>query len=213
MEKRVTVVDYGLGNLFSIMRALTHVGAHVDITSNPEAIPRTQRLILPGVGAFGDGMLQLRSRGLIEPIQQVALAGRPLLGICLGMQLLFSRSEEFGPHEGLGLIKGKVVRLRDTDPTGNRVKVPHVGWSELKPRVSLRDWGSTVLEGLAEGEAMYFVHSFVPCPEEPVAIAQNAYGGYSYCAVVEKGNIIGFQCHPEKSGEVGLEALRNFLKR
>ncbi len=214
MEKRVTVVDYGLGNLFSIRRALAYIGVRVEITSSTEVIRQAEWLILPGVGSFGDGMQQLRTRGLIEPILQFAQSGRPLLGICLGMQLLFSASEEFGLHEGLGLIKGNVAQLHNADPTGRRVKVPHVGWSELiRPR-SLTDWGSTILEGPLEGDAMYFIHSYVPYPEnESVIIAQINYGGYLYCAAIEQGNVIGCQFHPEKSGKAGLHLLRNFIGR
>ena len=127
----VTVVDYGLGNLFSIQRALNYLGASVDITSSPEAIRDAGRLVIPGVGAFGDGMSQLKERGLIEPILEFAGSGRPLLGICLGMQLLFSESEEFGLFRGLGLIDGSVIRLHDQDPTGRHVKLPHIGWNEI----------------------------------------------------------------------------------
>ena len=210
---RVTVIDYGLGNLFSISRALSHVGATVEMTSDPDAIRRARGVVLPGVGAFGDGMRQLRNRGLIEPIEDVAQSGRPLLGICLGMQLLFKGSEEFGMHEGLGLMEGRVRRLRDTDPDGRRVKVPHIGWSALQPSAGLAHWRDTVLDGLAEGDAMYFVHSYIPFPErEATTIAQMAYGGRAYAAVVAQGRVTGCQFHPEKSGAAGLSLLRNFVQ-
>ena len=208
----VTVVDYGLGNLFSIDRALTYLGASADITSSPEAIRRAGRLVLPGVGAFGDGMRQLQERGLIEPILAFAGSGRPLLGICLGMQLLFDESEEFGLYSGLGLIEGRVIRLHDQDPTGRHVKVPHIGWNELHQPKHSEHWGSTPLDGLEEGDAVYFVHSFVPYPElDSVTIARMSYGGHWYCAAVQKENVLGVQFHPEKSGNVGLLVLRNFL--
>jgi len=132
----------------------------------------------------------------------------------LGMQLLFDESDEFGRHEGLGLVQGRVVRLRDTDADGGRIKVPHVGWSELRCPERRGDWRTTVLEGLVSGDAMYFVHSYVPFPnDETLTMAQFTYGTHTYCAAVEQGNVIGFQCHPEKSGQIGLRILQNFMKR
>lgn len=209
---KVTVVDYGLGNLFSIQRALTHLGADVEVTSDPERVGKADALILPGVGAFGDGMDQLRKRRLVEPILQAVGRGRPLLGICLGMQLFFTRSEEFGRHEGLGIIEGTVLKIQETDAAGRRIKVPHVGWSPLHPAPA--GWSSTVLEGLSDGDSMYFVHSFVPFPEKgSVTVAQIEYGGHAYCALVEKGSVVGSQFHPEKSGQAGLQLLQNFLGR
>ncbi len=214
MKKQVTVVDYGLGNLFSVGRALAVVGAEVNVTWRPEAIRSADRLVLPGVGAFGDGMERLRERELLEPLAQFAKSGRPLLGICLGMQLLFSESEEFGRHEGLGLIAGSVLRLSEVDEDGQRVKVPHVGWSELERPGLGADWDSTFLDGLADAESMYFVHSYVPFPErETLILARFTYGGRSYCAAIEENNLMGIQCHPEKSGHVGLRVLSNFLNR
>ena len=209
----VTVIDYGLGNLFSICRALTYIGAQAEVVSDPMAVRRAQGLVLPGVGAFGDGMRQLTARGLTEPLREAARAGRPLLGICLGMQLLFTESEEFGRHEGLGLIEGRVRRLRGTDPDGRRVKVPHIGWSALEPCAAAERWRGTVLEGLAPGDAMYFVHSYVPFPErEAATLARMRHGGHAYAAVVAEGRATGCQFHPEKSGEAGLSLLRNFVQ-
>lgn len=208
----VTVVDYGLGNLFSIERALDHLGFSANITSDPQAIRQAGRVVLPGVGAFGDGMRQLRARGLVGPIQEFASSGRPLLGICLGMQLLFDESEEFGQSDGLGLIEGKVIRLKDQDPTGAHVKLPHIGWNELRQPEHGDQWGSSALDGLDDGDAVYFVHTFIPHPEtDSVTIARMNYGGHWYCAAVQKQNVLGMQFHPEKSGEVGLQILRNFL--
>jgi len=207
----VVIIDYGLGNLFSLSRALAHVGASPLVTSDPKAVRRAERLVLPGVGAFADGMRGLRERGLIEPVLEAAAAGRPLLGICLGMQLLFSWSDEFGRHDGLNLIPGRVTRLADTDATGARVKVPHIGWAELlapKPR-PLAD---PIFDGVSERDAMYFVHSYIPEPNDATAtIARFRHGSHLYCAAVRWGNVLGFQCHPEKSGAVGLKVLRNFL--
>jgi len=210
----VAVVDYGLGNLFSIDRALQHVGSWAEVTSSAEVLKRSAALILPGVGAFGDGMQQLRLRGLIDPILEFVGSGRPALGICLGMQLLFSESEEFGQYDGLGLIPGKVARLQDLDPSGRRVKLPHIGWSDIyrtRPKDSRH---SAILDGVKDGDAMYFVHSYVPFPEtDSVCVATASYGGHPYCVVAEQGNVTGVQFHPEKSGEVGLQLLRNFVEK
>ena len=210
----VTVVDYGLGNLFSIQRALTHVEARVEITSSPEVLQRAKGVILPGVGAFGDGMQQLQDRALIEPLRQYARSGRPLMGICLGMQLLLNQSEEFGQFGGLGIIGGTVVRLGDTDPDGGRVKVPHIGWNELCRADCIDTWDSTVLRSLDDGEATYFVHSYAPVPKgRAVPTARINYGGHWYCAAFEEENVIGVLFHPEKSGDAGLRILRNFVDK
>ena len=211
---RITVADYGLGNLFSIRRTLEHLGVAVDITSDPEAVRHAQGLILPGVGAFGDGMRQLHERGLVEPLRELVRAGRPILGICLGMQLLFSESEEFGAHEGLGFIQGRVQRLSGRGVDGERVEVPNVGWNVLIRSPGLSSWDGTLLEGLAESESMYFVHSYVPRPVDPgVTLAWIHYGGQSYAGVVQRDNVMGCQGHPEKSGATGMRILRNFVHR
>ena len=210
----VAVVDYGLGNLFSIDRALQHVGSRAEVTSSAEVLERSAALILPGVGAFGDGIQQLRSRGLIEPIVEFARSGRPALGICLGMQLLFTESEEFGQYDGLGLIPGKVARLQDSDPSGRRVKLPHIGWSDIYRTRPEDPQHSAILDGVRDGDAMYFVHSYVPFPEtDSVCVANTSYGEHRYCVVAEQENVTGVQFHPEKSGEAGLQILRNFVEK
>jgi len=212
--ERVTIIDYGLGNLFSLQRALAHLGVPGEVTEDPGKIRDAVRLILPGVGAFGDGMQQLRARGLVAPLLEAASRACPLLGICLGMQLLFTESEEFGRHEGLDLIRGRVRRLHPQRPDGRRVKVPHVGWSALRLPPGRSDWSGASLRRHQPGEAMYFVHSYVPCPEsESVVTAVMEYGGRAYCAVVESGSLLGVQFHPEKSGEPGLRLLKQFVER
>ena len=214
MSASVTIVDYGLGNLFSIQRALQALGAQVELASGAEAIRRAQRLILPGVGAFSQGMQELTGRGLVQPLCEAARSGRPMLGICLGMQLLFRESDEFGVHQGLGLMAGRVARLRSTDAARGRVKVPHIGWSDLELSGRQAGWQGTILEGVAPGDAMYFVHSYVPQPEqEDAVIARMRHGGTSYAAVVEQQSLAGCQFHPEKSGPMGLRLLDNFLRK
>lgn len=207
----VTVVDYGLGNLFSIKRAIERIGAEALITDDPKAVAEAQYLVFPGVGAFGEGISNLHAKNLAEPIQEVASSGRPVLGICLGMQLLMTESEELGLHRGLGLIRGRVVRF----PAGKRgpgYKIPQIGWNSIHLPGHLKGWDGTILECLREGEFMYFVHSYVVVPEAPsYVLAVTTYGDLTYCSVIRKDNIYGCQFHPEKSGEPGLDVYRNFL--
>lgn len=204
----VTVVDYGRGNLFSIGRALEHLGATPRFTSDPNEIENAPRLLLPGVGAFGDGMEGLRSRGLVEPLRRHAKSGRPFLGICLGMQLLLDESEEFGRHEGLGIVPGKVARFPESP--ARDWKVPHYGWNKLAPAAA---WGGTALSGLDDKARMYFVHSFYAAPADPAhRLAATPYAGIEFCSVLRAGSVLGCQFHPEKSGESGLCLLSAWLK-
>lgn len=209
MDKRVTVIDYGRSNLLSVKRALEHCGAQVSFACAPEQIQSAQRLILPGVGAFADGMQQLKEKQLLQPIIEAAKNGVPLLGICLGMQLLFESSEENGLHAGIGLMQGKVTAIPKTDLQGCPQKVPHVGWGKLIP--TQPDFAGSFLQGLPPQAECYFVHSFHACPVQPAhQVAYTLYGGHSICAAVQSGNLIGTQFHPEKSGEIGLCILRAF---
>lgn len=209
----ITLVDYGLGNLFSVERAIKHIGGEVIITDAPETIIKANSLILPGVGAFGEGILNLRRKGLVEAIKTVALSGRPLLGICLGMQLLMTFSKELGVHQGLNLIEGKVVHLSDTRNASQHYKVPHIGWSELELPNENTTWANTILKELQAGDSAYFIHSYVVMPSNSAnVLATTTYGGYKYCAVIKKDKIYGCQFHPEKSGPVGLQVLKNFLE-
>lgn len=214
MPQRVTIVDYGLGNIFSVARAVEHFGAEVELTDEPARLLEAERLILPGVGAFANGMQGLRDRGLVEPLRAYAAGGRPLLGICLGMQMLVSQSEEFGTHEGLGIIPGKVVAISGKDGGGGAMKVPHIGWSELARPPSRPGWGDTVFSGVDEKSSAYFVHSFTVVPErEADRLADTWYGDCRISAAVQHGNVAGCQFHPEKSGPNGLKIVRNFLER
>ena len=208
---QVTVIDYGIGNLFSVGRALEHCGAEVKFTSDPALIESAPRLVLPGVGAFADGMKGLRDRGLVEPIRRYAASGRPLLGICLGMQMLAQVSEEFGEHEGLGLIQGRVVAVPDRTISGASHKIPHIGWNGLLVPAAV-SWNETLLSDTPEGTAVYLVHSYVVTPEDPAQrLADCLYGGHRICAAIRRGSIVGCQFHPEKSGEAGLRILRRFI--
>jgi len=210
MTKKTVIVDYGLGNLHSVRHALEHVGADsVQISSNISDILQADHLILPGVGAFGNGMRELAERSLSDAIINYAKSGKPLLGICLGMQLFASSSEEFGFHTGLNLIPGKVVPIPTITNCGSTQKVPFVGWSGMK---RVKDWGDSPLSSTKDHEAVYLVHSYHMMPDDSSAIMAVAnYGGHDITVAVCKDNIIGFQFHPEKSGRIGLSILRSFL--
>lgn len=208
----VAVVDYGVGNLLSVSRALAHCGANVTVTSDPASILTASRVVLPGVGAFADGMAALQANGLDAVVRQVANQGTPLLGICLGMQLLFSESEEFGATVGLGVIPGRVVQIPTQTLAGGLQKIPHIGWNELVLPDPHKPWQGGLLAAIAPGEAVYFVHSFMAVPTSlPHRLADCAYGGVAISAAVQHGNVVGCQFHPEKSGDVGLRILSNFL--
>ena len=209
---KVTVIDYGLSNLLSVRHALEHFGAEVELTGDPAAVLAAGALVLPGVGAFRDGMQGLERLGLIGPIRQKAAAGTPLLGICLGMQMLFDQSEEFGSWQGLGLVPGKVVRIPAEAADGARQKVPHIGWEGLLPAGGRADFAGTVLSGVRPAGECYFIHSYEAKPaDEADRLADAMYGGRRVCAAVQLGNVVGTQFHPEKSGPVGLAILEGYL--
>ena len=210
----VAVIDYGVGNLLSVSRALEHCGARVRVTSEVEVILASSRVVLPGVGAFSDGIAALRAHGLDSVVHKVAAAGTPLLGICLGMQMLFDESAEFGATAGLGLIPGHVVQIPGTDTAGQSHKIPHIGWNELILPAHQDPWGSGLLADVDPGDAVYFVHSFMAQPASAAhRVADCSYGGIPISAAVKRGNVLGCQFHPEKSGDVGLRILNNFLRR
>ena len=209
----VTVIDYGVGNLLSVRRGLEYNNASVTVTGDPETILKAERLVLPGVGAFADGMQELEKREFISLLSEVAVKGTPLLGICLGMQMLLDRSEEFGVSDGLGLIPGTVTAILPEAKDGQKLKIPHIGWSNLvRSENAGVAWDETLLNGITEDSALYFVHSFMAQPEhEKSLIAGCLYGDNFIPAVIQSENIIGCQFHPEKSGKVGLQILKNFL--
>lgn len=208
----VHIVDYGVGNLYSIVRAVEASGGTPVLATDPAILRSADRVILPGVGAFEPCARQLRQSGMWDAVTDFAQTGRPFLGICVGMQLLFEASLEFGLHEGLGLIEGRVVPIPPQDQHGAR-KVPHIGWRPLSAAVGGASWEGSLLSGLAPGQASaYFVHSYNCSPADPAHRLANAdYHGYAVCAAVVRDNVTGFQCHPEKSGPVGLRIMQNFL--
>jgi glutamine amidotransferase len=209
----VAVVDYGVGNLLSVRRALEHCGATVVVTDDHEVLRRAPRVILPGVGAYANAMAELRVRGLDDVARDIAASGVPLLGICLGMQMLLDESEEFGTTAGLGLIPGKVVPVPATTTSGGSQKIPHIGWNALVAPPGRKSWAGTPLSHAKPGDAVYFVHSFMAQPADPAhRIADCLYGGVSISAVIGHRSVLGCQFHPEKSGAVGLNILRAFLE-
>ena len=201
----IAILDYGVGNLFSLRSSLTHLGLEAVVTADAQTIRKADRLILPGVGAFGDAMDKLSATGLVPVIREQA-AQKPLLGICLGMQLLFEKSYEYGEHGGLGFAKGEVCPL-EPDLKDKTLKVPQIGWNALD---ILRP--NAMTEGLENGSYVYFVHSFMAKPSDENDLAAVTDYGTRVPAMVARGNLFGCQFHPEKSGEVGLQMLRNFAK-
>lgn len=212
-SKQVAVIDYGLGNIYSIVKALEHAGLEGIVTDDTTVLSEAPAVILPGVGAFGDAMNELQSRDLVDALKNFAATGKPMLGICLGMQLLMEHSDEFGTHDGLGLIPGKVVRFSEKE-AGAGIKVPQVGWNTVCPvKDNVGKWNGTLLEGTAPGEYMYFVHSYYVKPtEETDVLGLSQYGDTEYCSAVLRSNVMGVQFHPEKSGRAGLAIYDNFAR-
>ena len=211
-NRDVTIVDYDRGNLFSIAMAVKHVGGNPIITNDPTKIINADRLILAGVGAFGDAMSTLDENGLSDAVREFVNKGNPLLGICLGMQLLFSESYEFGHHKGLVLVPGKVIYFKDLENMDDRLKIPHIGWNNIEQASYVQPSLSGVLSGGVYGANFYFVHSYICIPEDNKYIAaETEYGAQRFCSVVNKDNIWGCQFHPEKSGMKGLKIYDNFI--
>lgn len=201
----VAIVDYGVGNLFSLKSSFAAIGEEVVVTSSPEVLAAAERIILPGVGAFGDAAAKLRESGLDRVVIEQATAGKPLMGICLGMQLLFEKGFEYGEHEGLGLIKGEIRPIADVIP--GDLKIPHIGWNALH----FGEGKHPLFKYLKEGDFVYFVHSYygAKCAESVIATAEY---GAELTAAVACGNVMGCQFHPEKSGAVGLSILKSFCE-
>jgi glutamine amidotransferase len=212
--RHVTVIDYGIGNLLNTVRALQHCGADVRVVDNAKDVAELpDRLVLPGVGAFADGMHELRSRGFDDLVRRFAGTGRPFLGICVGMQMLFDAGEEFGEHAGLGLIPGRVQPVSPVDAEGRKHRIPHIGWARLERPPARASWERTILARLQPGEPMYFVHSFAPVPtHEEHRLADTSYGGVRICAAVARDNVFGCQFHPERSATHGLAILSAYME-
>lgn len=196
----IAIIDYGMGNLRSVQKAFQKVGAEAVVTDQREVIESAGAVVLPGVGAFGDAMTNLRSQGLVETIERIAERGTVILGICLGLQLFFEESEEMGLHPGLGLLPGRVRRF----DVG--LKVPHIGWNLVHIRRQ-----SPLLDGLTDGSYAYFVHSYYVEPSEDDSILATTDYGLDFASIVGRGNVFGIQFHPEKSQDVGLHILSNFV--
>jgi len=209
-RKMIVIVNYGMGNLRSVQKAIERVGGQAMISAVPEALDAARGVILPGVGAFGEAMENLRARRLIAPLWRQIEAGKPLLGICLGMQLLFEESEEMGHHRGLGIFAGRVVRFSDRPPrsleTSEVLRVPHVGWNQIRLRRA-----SPLLAGVPDGSYVYFVHSYYVVPADESIVLTTTDYGVEYASTVGRENVFGVQFHPEKSQEVGLRLLKNFV--
>jgi glutamine amidotransferase len=207
----IAVIDYGAGNLRNVCKALEHVGADLTLTDDLSVIERADKVVVPGVGAFADCQHGLKSRGLFQPVRDIAVRGTPVLGICVGMQLLFDVGEEMGEWEGLGLISGRVAKFdfsRQPSLVTRQLKVPHIGWNQL----TLRQPDHPLLRGVPEGGYAYFVHSFHPAAVDPAHILATTDYGYDFPSVVARDNVWGIQFHPEKSQDVGLQMLRNFVE-
>lgn len=208
MSERLVIVDYGMGNLRSVQKAFERIGKNAIVTSAPSDLDSAFKIILPGVGAFQDAMDELDKRGLIEPLIKNIKSGKPFLGICLGMQLLFFKSFEDGEHKGLGLISGDVIRFNNDTYLERRLKIPHIGWN----RVKFTKHDVPLFKNIPDESYMYFVHSYYVCPEDRrIVIGETEYGA-SFPSVVWKDNILATQFHPEKSQKTGLDLLRNFTE-
>ncbi len=201
----IAIIDYNMGNLRSVQNAFDKLGAKTQIISDPDKIDKFDKIILPGVGAFGDAMEHLQSNAMDEAIKNFAKSQKPLFGICLGMQLLLESSQEFGNHKGLGLIPGKVVKF-DTTKFSTPLKVPHMGWNELFVKQK-----TPLFKGLEESFYLYFVHSYHVTCDEKYVMGETEYG-YPFSSAIYNGNIYGIQPHPEKSHKVGLQILKNFME-
>lgn len=202
----IAIIDYGMGNLRSVQKGFEKVGFEAVVTSDPRVVLEADRVVLPGVGAFRDCMRNLEEGGFVEPILKVISEGRPFLGICLGLQLLFTESEEFGIHKGLDVIKGRVIRFPDgMTESGEKLAVPHMGWNQLNFKRSL-----PVFSGLEEGTNVYFVHSYYVKPDDDSVVAATTNYGLDFCSSIVRDNLVATQFHPEKSQDSGLRILKNF---
>jgi len=204
----IAIIDYGMGNLRSVQKGFERIGFAAEVTADPARLLAAEKIVLPGVGAFRDCIHNLEQGGFVEPILQVISEGRPFLGICLGLQLLFSESEEFGLHKGLGVIPGRVVRFPEgMQEQGEKLPVPHMGWNQISLKAE-----TPLFEGIQDNSNVYFVHSYYVKPDDPTAIAATCSYGLEFCAAIRKDNVMATQFHPEKSQGIGLRMLKNFAE-
>ena len=209
MKKKIVIIDYGLGNIFSINQVCKYFGYHPQLSIDKEVILNADSIILPGVGSFDYAMRHLIKLKLVDTLRECFFIGKPIMGICLGMQLFFERSFEFGLTEGLGFIEGEIRRL-PTEMNNERLIIPHMGWNRIKKAV--HSWDRTPLKDISDGEMMYFTHSYYTVPTNDLEIlSKTTYQNFDFCTAVKKDNLYGFQYHPEKSGIQGLSIYKNFL--
>ena len=212
MNKKIAIIDYSLGNLFSVQQAFKQCGADTFVTNDPDELLSADAIVLPGVGAFAEAMDKLKYNKLDLVIKESISSGKSFLGICLGMQLLFTKSEEFGATEGLGIIEGEIKKFRALN-SGEKLHVPQVGWNTIR-QAQANNWKGTALDGIPEHEFMYFVHSYYAVPNQiENSLCTTSYGGIDYCSAVKKDKVTATQFHPEKSGEKGLLIYKNWLNK
>jgi glutamine amidotransferase len=204
----IAIIDYGMGNLRSVQKGFERIGFAAEVTADPARLLEAEKIVLPGVGAFRDCIHNLQQGGFVEPILQVIAEGRPFLGICLGLQLLFTESEEFGLHKGLGVIPGRVVRFPEgMQEQGEKLPVPHMGWNQISLKAE-----TPLFNNIADGSNVYFVHSYYVTPDDPTVVAATCNYGLEFCAAIRKDNVMATQFHPEKSQGIGLQMLKNFAE-
>ncbi|SJZ55226.1 imidazole glycerol phosphate synthase subunit hisH [Trichlorobacter thiogenes] len=204
----IAIIDYGMGNLRSVQKGFERIGFAAEVTADPARLLEAQKIVLPGVGAFRDCIHNLQQGGFVEPILQVIAEGRPFLGICLGLQLLFTESEEFGLHKGLGVIPGRVVRFPEgMQEQGEKLPVPHMGWNQISLKAE-----TPLFNNIADGSNVYFVHSYYVKPDDSTVVAATCNYGLEFCAAIRKDNVMATQFHPEKSQGIGLQMLKNFAE-
>ncbi len=205
---KIAIIDYGMGNLHSVQKGFEKVGADAIIISNPDEVDAADKLVLPGVGAFRDAIATLQDKGFVEPVKKFVDSGKPFLGICLGLQMLFDVSYEDGEYQGMGIVPGKVVKFDFTGhPDKNELKIPHMGWNRLQINP-----GNPIYEGLPNETYVYFVHSYYVVPEDDSVVATTTDHGIEFCSSIKRGNLFATQFHPEKSQNFGLKILENFSK-
>ena len=209
-DPKVAIVDFGLGNLYSVRHACRKVGLDAEITASRQAILNADAVILPGVGAYRDAMKNLRSLDLVGVLRDIAASDKPLLGICLGMQLLMSESSEFGHHEGLDIIKGTVIHFGQPHEEARTLKVPQIGWNRIQKSGPGTDWRTSLLAGVPDDAYMYFVHSYIVQPEDQnMVLSTTRYGDVEFCSSLQKGTVFACQFHPERSSQWGIAIYQN----